>query len=83
MNKTPRIKKSKPRRVQAYLDGDPFHLVLAEGQDPVDTVCRFLKGWLGTDLTLCPVGPTTYRVRWYSAKHEQYKEAPVEIEPVK
>ena len=70
-------------RVDAFLDGEPFAVMVKKGQAPERATAQALKRRLGADVTLWPVDSTPsgmmYRAQWYDSESQTYREAKVEI----
>ena len=70
-------------RVDAFLDGEPFAVMVKDGQSPDRATARSLKRRLGADVQLWPSESTPsgmlYRAQWFDIGSNTYKEARVEI----
>lgn len=71
------------RRVQAFLDNEPFSAIVHKDQVPATAVAHRLKRILGADVQLWPGEPTSegraYRAEWFDPNTDRFREARVEI----
>lgn len=71
------------RRVQAFLDNEPFSAIVKRDQAPAIAVAHRLKRLLGADVQLWPGEPTSegraYRAQWFDPSSDRFREAIVEI----
>jgi hypothetical protein len=73
-------------RVDAFLDGDHFSVIVKKGQVPSRAVAHSLSRRMGSPVTLWPEGRLqhgatgeSFRAQWYCPKTETNQEAHVDI----
>jgi hypothetical protein len=70
-------------RVDAFLDGEPFAVIVKKGQAPRAAVTHSLGRRLAAAVTLWPAERTPagemFTAKWYDPKTETFREASVEI----